>query len=130
MVATLDGDWPPEQWGIKLNAGHLPMTLKPGQCVRYHQSLPGYAQEGRDLPLKDGETYGFAMRRMHSEGHWADGLYLSVFCLERGADGKRHVRPYIQHEDESTTYPTCGRYIGWKPAPDGIMPPGYSPPVD
>ena len=124
-VATLDGDWPPDEWAMVLQDGAKPIVLKAGECVSYRQALPGYKQEGADKPLKVGETYGFAIRRTNSLAHWAEGLHLGVFCIEQQPGGPRRYLAYVQHEDGSGSYPPCGRYIGWKPAADGIVPPGY-----
>lgn len=128
MVGAMDSDFPPNEWAIVLQDTVLPAVLKPGECVTYRQTLKGYAQKGLDKPLKSGETYMFTILNTDSEGHWATRLHVAVFCIEQRPDGSRKFLSYVPHEDGSGTYPACGKYIGWKPAPDGIIPPGYKAP--
>lgn len=128
MVATLGGDWPPDEWAIVLQDKAKPVVLKAGECVTYRQTLPGYKQMGRDRPLRTGETYGFAVssrtkRATHLD--WAEGLYLGVFCVDQQPGRPRRYLPYVQHDDGSADYPSCGKYIGWEPGAGGIIPPGY-----
>jgi hypothetical protein len=124
-VGTLEGDWPSKEWAIVLQDHAKPIVLKAGECVTYRQTLPGYKQVGADQPLEVGETYAFSIVRTNSSLHWTDRLHLGVFCIDQQPGGSRRYLPYVQHDDGSAAYPSCGRYIGWKPAADGIVPSGY-----
>lgn len=117
--------WPASHrpWSIELMPHAAPLLLHPGDCVRYGMRIPGYRQAGETYQLEAGETYSFVLRRDDRSHQWIPDLYSGAFCVARAADGKLTYLPYIHHPDGTMTYPSCGRYAGLPPAPDGISPP-------
>ncbi|ULU25264.1 hypothetical protein [Dyella terrae] len=124
-VGPLDGEWPPEEWAIVRQPSGKAFILKPGECITYGATLNGYRQEGGGHPLVAGATYEFIVRSGDKPSRWDEGLFLSVFCIEQQADGSRRILPYVLHDDGTATYPRCGRYIGWKAAPNSFIPSDY-----
>lgn len=124
-VGPLDGEWPPDEWAMVRQPNAKPHVLRPGECLSYGMTLTGYRQEGGGHPLMPGATYQFIVRSGDKPSRWDDGLFLGVFCIEQQDDGSRLILPYVLHDDGTASYPRCGRYIGWKAAPNSFIPPDY-----
>lgn len=123
IVVAFNGDWPPDEWALVHVPGANVLRLEAGECVTYNRDIPGYKQVGAGKPLLAGKTYSFAVRDNSRATYWAQGLRMTYFCRDDSASGVRFF-PFIDHDDGTTTYPSCGSYIGRPPAPDGIVPSG------
>ncbi|WP_109127455.1 hypothetical protein [Dyella sp. C11] len=123
MEDSLQGGAIERQWAIELRPGAKPLTLHPGECVGFGQPIDGYRETGTFKLLEAGRTYVFGINRGDQLDRWVSDSYVGVFCVQRLTDGHLTYLPYVDHPDGTTTYPTCGRYIGSPPAPDGIDPP-------
>ncbi|WP_144240761.1 hypothetical protein [Dyella japonica] len=128
-VVGLDDIWPPRPWALTLRDGAMPITVKPGKCVSYRANLVGYKQVGGDRHLEIGETYAFTMRRTGEDQDPGHALRVGLFCIEQSAGKARQFLPYNFHADGSVTYPRCGKYVGRKAAPDGVIPHDYPAPL-
>jgi hypothetical protein len=110
-------------WAIELIPGAKPLTLRPGECVAFGKPIEGYRQVRELRPLEEGKTYGFAFHELDDQiKDFVDKTYLGYFCVQRATNGRLTYLPYVEHQDGTITYPTCGRYIGGAPAKDGIVP--------
>lgn len=111
------------QWIIELIPGNKPMTLHPDECLVFGKSIGGYQETGGLKKLEEGKTYIFVLERGDLQ-HWGPINYVGAFCVMRLPNGRLAHLPYVDHPNETTTYPPCARRrIAGPPAPDGIAPP-------
>lgn len=123
---SLQEDGAPQQWAIELIPGSKPRIVLPGECIAFDMPIDGYRQVGEFHPLEEGKTYSFGLRRGDRLNDWVSKLYVGMFCVQRAPDGHLAYLPYIMNvgpKGRTITYPSCGRYAGLPPAPDGINPP-------
>jgi hypothetical protein len=110
-------------WAIDLIPDTKPLVLHPGECIVFGERIAGYKQDGEIQPLQIGETYSFVLRRYTQHNSWLNPYYRGAFCVARSPDGHLAYLPYIYNSNGTITYPSCGRYAGLPPAPDGASPP-------
>lgn len=93
-------------WDIELSPGGIPVTLRPGECVKYGEAPLGYSINTPKKSLEAGITYSARLNRFMKNPSRTDVLfYISAFCPSIH-NGKLMYLQY-KYEGGGTIKPQC-----------------------
>lgn len=95
-------------WDIEVLPNAAPISLKPGDCLKYGIVLPGYRENVPARKLEVGVTYSFRLNRFLEDARRTDVLfYTVVFCPVASNDGGVKYLPYIYEDSGRVVKPIC-----------------------
>jgi len=95
-------------WELRLAPGAIPLSLKPGECIKFGRIPIGYLldETSKLKALRVNATYSFMMDRVEDAEHY-NHFYSTAFCVKKGEEGDLEYPQYTRLPNGSTVIPSC-----------------------